>query len=262
MTGRAVHDALLRALTSADLRRRLHNGGGGPLGADEAAVLRAADSERLARLARFMGRHFYRERIVRIFAASRVLARRHGVDPLGVIDAPAFDALLDAAEVGSAETAERVAGLVETVLAAALDGVTYGRDLVAYEGALFRAEAGPRRWHATGDGTGVMPARSADARICALDWDVTGLVAAVRRGDASLPEPARAPTRLLIALAPGGRVTTVRCPEAVERLLGALDGLRSATEAAAVAGVADADAARLLDQLAEVGAVEWRARGR
>jgi hypothetical protein len=262
VSGRSVHDALLRALTSADLRRRLHAGAAGPLGADEASVLRAADGERLARLARFMGRHFYRERIVRLFAASRVLARRQGLDPLGVLDGPAFDALLDAAEVGSPETAERVAALVETALATALGGVAYGRDLVAYEGALFRAEAGPRRWHAAGPGTGGVPARSVHARICALDWDVTGLVTAVRRGDASLPEPARAPTRLLIALAPSGRVTTVRCPDAVERLLGALDGVRSTPEAAAVAGVADTDAARLLGQLAEVGAVEWRDRRR
>src|SRR5262249_4819511 len=161
-----------------------------------------------------------------------------------------FEALLDAAEVGSAETAERVAALVEAALATALDGVAYGRDLVAYEGALFRAEAGPRRWRATGDGAGTSatPARSAHARICALDWDVTGLVAAVRRGDAALPEPSRAPIRLLIALAPSGRVTTVRCPEPVERLLAALDGARSTAEAAALAGVADTDAVRLLGQ--------------
>jgi hypothetical protein len=262
VSGRSVHDALLRALTSADLRRRLHAGEAEPLGAAEATVLRAADGERLARLARFMGRHFYRERIVRLFAGSRVLARRRGQDPLRVIDTPAFDALLEGAEVGSAETAERVAALVETALAAALGEVAYGRDLVAYEGALFRAEAGPRRWTATGDGAGEVPARSAHARVCALDWDVSGLVAAVRRGEASLPEPACAPTRLLIAMAPGGRVTTVRCPETVERLLSALDGARSTAEAAAVAGVTEADAGRLLGQLTEVGAVEWRERGR
>jgi hypothetical protein len=260
VSGRSVHDALLRALTSADLRGRLRAGEEGPLAPDEATVLRAADAERLARLARFMGRHFYRERIVRLFAASRVLARREGLDLLGLIGDPAFDALLEVAEVGSRETAERVASLVEPALAAALGGVAYGRDLVAYEGALFRAEAGPRRWHATGEGDGAMPTRSAHARICTLDWDVTGLVAAVRRGDASLPEPAHTPTLLLIALAPSGRVTTVRCPEAVERLLGALDGARSPAEAGAVAGVADAT--RLLGQLAEIGAVEWRERRR
>src|SRR5262249_5187178 len=105
------------------------------------------------------------------------------------------------------------------------------------------------------------PRRSAHARICALDWDVTGLVAAVRRGDAMLPEPARTPTRLLIALRPSGRVTTVRCPGPVERLLGMLDGARSVAEAAAAVGISEPEAARVLRQLAEVGAVEWNEPG-
>ncbi|MBI4011999.1 MAG: hypothetical protein HY359_06825, partial [Candidatus Rokubacteria bacterium] len=87
MTGRTLHDALLRVLTSADRRRRLRAGESAPgVGPEEAAVLRAADGDRLLRLARFMGRHFYRERIVRLFAASRVLARRRGADPLAVIE--------------------------------------------------------------------------------------------------------------------------------------------------------------------------------
>lgn len=97
MTGRSLHDALLRVLTSAELRRGLGVPGDGALavtlGSEEAAVLRAADPERLGRLARFMGRHFYRERIVRLFAAGRALARRRGEDPLGLLRTPAFDAL-------------------------------------------------------------------------------------------------------------------------------------------------------------------------
>lgn len=263
MTGRTLHDALLRVLTSADRRRRLRAGESAPgVGPEEAAVLRAADGDRLLRLARFMGRHFYRERIVRLFAASRALARRRGADPLAVLEGPAFDALLDAAEVGSAATAERVATLVEEALGPVLGGLPYARDLVAYEGALFRAEAGPRRWRDAADGAGTTPVRSLHGRVCALGWDVTGLVAAVRRGDATLPEPARVPTRLLVALGPGGRVSTIRCPEGVERLLGALDGLRSTAEAAEAVGLPEAEAARLLRQLAEVGAVEWRAATR
>lgn len=262
MTGRSLHDALLRVLTSAELRRRLAAGDdavAGLLGGEEAAVLRAADPERLARLARFMGRHFYRERIVRLFAASRAVARARGTEPLGILDGAAFGALLDAAELGSGMTAEGVARLVEDALRAALAGLAYGGDLVAYEGALFRAEAGPRRWRDPVDGLeSGRAARSAHARLCALEWDVTGLVAAVRRGDAAPPEPPRAPTRLLVALAPNGRVTTVRCPEAVERLLAALDGVRSTAEAAAAAGVGEAEAAQVLRQLGEVGAVEWR----
>jgi hypothetical protein len=261
MTGRSLHDALLRVLTSAARRDGLA-GPDGPvagLGPEESAALRAADRDRLRRLARFMGRHFYRERIVRLFAASRALARRRGRDPLRVLDDPAFARLLDEAELGSGPTADRVARMVEDECRGALAGLAYAADLVAYEGALFRAEAGPRRWRPADDGGAGVPVRSPHARICALGWDVTGLVGAVRRGDASLPEPAPAPTRLLLGLGPGGQVTTVRCPEAVERLLDALDGVRSPEEAAAAAGLAAGDASGLLRQLAAVGAVEWRA---
>jgi hypothetical protein len=259
--GRRLHDALLRVLTSAELRGRLGRGeAAGALGPEERAVLGAADPDRLARLSRFMARHFYRERIVRLFAASRALARRRGSDPLGLLDTPAFDRVLAGAELGSAATADAVAGLVEAAVAGPLGDLPWGRDLAAYEGTLFRAEAGPRRWR-DGGPEGPRPVRSAHVRLCALAWDVTGLVAAVRRGDASLPDPPPTPTRLLVALGPSGRVTTVRCPEAVERLLEALDGARSVAEAAAAAGVPEADAARVLRQHAEVGAVEWRAAG-
>jgi hypothetical protein len=262
VTGRTVHDALLRTLTSAELRQRLagpdEGAAAATLGPEEARVLREADPERLRRLARFMARHFYRERIVRLFAASRALARRCGVDPLDILKTPAFDALLEMAELGSAATAEQVAAMVETTLRAPLERLAYGPDLVTYEGALFRAEAGPRRWHEARRG-GQAPVRSGHTRLAVLDWDVTALVTAIRRGDPRPPEPARTPTRLLIALGPGGRVSTVRCPEAVERLLGVLDGARSVAEAAEAVGVGEADAARVLRQLAEVGAVEWAA---
>jgi hypothetical protein len=258
MTGRSLHDALLRALTSAELRRRLASGdAAGMLGGPEAAVLGASDQDRLARLARFMGRHFYRERIVRLFAASRMLARARGADPLRLLTGPAFATILEGAELGSEATAEQVAGLVEADLRDVLRAVAYGADLIAYEGTLFRAEAGPRRWRGATPGPPGPPARSPHARVCDVQWDVTGLVAAVRRGDSTLPEPARGPSRLLLALGPSGRVATVRCPDALARLLAALDGVRSVEEAAAVAGVPEADAARTLRQLAGLGAVEW-----
>jgi hypothetical protein len=175
-----------------------------------------------------------------------------------VLDGQTFAALLDRAELGSTATAEAVAALVEDALRGALAGLPYAGDLVAYEGALFRAEAGPRRWRDAAEGPDGAPVRSAHSRLCRLEWDVTALVAAVRRGDERLPEPRPGSTRLLVALGPSGRVTTVRCPEAVERLLGVLDGVRSAAQAAEAVGLPEADAARLLRQLAEVGAVEWQ----
>ncbi len=264
MTGRSLHDALLRVLTSADLRARLGMPGevsvGARLGAEEAAALARADARRLMRLARFLGRHFYRERIVRLFAAGRTLARARGRDPLVLLDTPEFSALVDAAEVGSSATADRIAALVEVFLGETLADLPYAGDLGRYEGALFRSEAGPRRW---GDGGPVpdgIPVRAESARVVTLAWDVAGLVAAVRRGDRSLPVPSPVATRLLIALSPDGRVTTVRCSDAVERLLGALDGALAVEAIARLVGVAEAHASDALRQLTAVGAVAWRPR--
>lgn len=262
MTGRSLHDALLRVLTSADLRRRL-DAPDEPvpvLGPAETAVLRGADRERLGRLARFLGRHFYRERIVRLFAVSRLLAREGGEDPLGVLDTPEFAELLASAEVGSPATAERVAELTERRLRDLLPRAPYTGDLVYYEGALFRAEAGPRRWDTGPRPAQAAPIRSPHGRVITLDWDVTPLVTAARRGERELPEPRPGPVRLLIALSPRGQVTTVRCRDIVAAFLDALDGHRSPEAAAQAAGLAAADVEGLLRQLAEIGAVEWTPR--
>jgi hypothetical protein len=258
VTGRSLHDALLRALVSAEVRAALAEGAPGAraagLGAEETAVLAAADAARLRRLARFFGRHFYRERIVRLYAAGRRLARAVGPDPLTLLAEAAFTALLDAAELGSAATAVRVAARVEARLGPALARHAWGVDLLRYEGALFRAEAGPRRWGVAPPAAGA-PARAAAARVVALAWDVTPVVLAVRRGDRTLPVPREGATRLLVALAPDGRVSAVRCADAVARLWDALDGARAADELAALVGVPETDVRRTLGQLADLGAV-------
>lgn len=262
MTGRSLHDALLRVLTDGGLRRRLADGDptvAGALGGEEAATLRRADPERLRRLARFMARHFYRERIVRLFRSSRALALARGRDPLGVLESAEFRALLDAAVLGSPATAEAVARLVEAELLRALADRPYGTALVSYEGTIFRVEAGPRRWHGPDVPRDGMPVRSAHSRIIDLDWNLTPLIAALRTGSPTPPEPAREPTRLLVALSPRGRVTAVRCPDAVSRLLEALDGQRRPAEAAGAAGLGEAEAVALLTKLTEIGAVEWQA---
>jgi hypothetical protein len=259
MTGRSLHDALLRTLTSARLRalvaardvERL----AAAVGAEEARTLCGTDRARLQGLARFLGRHFYRERIVRLFAVCRRLAQEAGRDPLVVLGAPEFRVLLDRAELGSAETAEAVAALVEDAVAPVLVARPWGPALGTYEGALFRVEAGPRGWRAGSDGAAVV--RAPTARLVALDWDVTGLVAAVRRSERVLPEPRGVATRLLVALAPDGRVTTVRASEAIERVLAALDAPRSLAEIARVLGTEEHATRRLVVQLAEAGAVRW-----
>lgn len=228
------------------------------VGAGEAAILARSDPERLRRMARFMARHFYRERIVRLFRYGRALALSRGRDPLDLLEHPEFQGLLDTVILGSPASAETVAQLVERRLTIDLEEWPFARDLVRYEGTLFRVEAGPRHWSA-GDGRrDGLPARSAHTRILDLEWDLVPLLAALRRGEPTPPSPKRQPTRFLVALSPRGRVNTVRCPEPLVRFLEALDGKLGVAEAAASAGLLEADAASLIGQLTELGAVEWR----
>jgi hypothetical protein len=259
VTGRSLHDALLRVLTSAELRGWLAPADlgrlGAAIGAEEARALGAADPIRVRRLARFFGRHFYRERIVRLFAAGRRLAREAGADPLDVLERRAFGDILDDAELGSAATADAVARLVEAVVAERLIREPWGAALVAYEGALFRVEAGPRRW-AVAVGAAVI--RAPTARIVTLDWDVTGLVAAVRRGEPTLPAPRSEAIRVLVALAPEGQVTTVRASDRLERMLAALEAPRTAAALARELGTDEAACGHALQQLAAIGAIECR----
>ncbi len=260
MTGRTLHDALLRILTSARLRRQALAGDVAALGAEvglaEAAALCAADPARLGGLARFMGRHFFRERIVRLFAGSRRVARERGRDPLRVLDGATFGAVLDAAELGSTGSADAVARLVEDELAPVLGALEWGPALLAYEGALFRAEAGPRRWGAAREGS--MAVRAAGARVLTLVWDVAPLVAAVRRGEAALPAPGAGPARLLVALGADGRVSAARCSDGLARLLDALTEPRTPAALAVALGLPEADVRDALERLTGIGAVEWR----
>lgn len=264
MTGRTLHDALLRVLTSGRLRALATAGDVAGLavevGAAEARTLCEADPARLDALARFLGRHFYRERIVRLFAACRRLASDAGQDPLVVLDGEAFRTFLARAEVGSTGAAHAVAALVEEVVRPVLGVRPWGPALALYEGTLFRTEAGPRQWTPAPEAAAV--ARAPSARLLTLDWDVTGLVAAVRRGESVLPDPRPGPTPLLVALAPDGRVTTVRASAAIERLLGALDVAQPPSALAARLGVEEAALRRLLEQLADVGAIHWTDGGR
>lgn len=262
MNGRSLHDALLQVLTDAGLRRRLADGDptvAEPLGVEEAEVLRRADPERLRRLARFMARHFYRERIVRLFRYGRTLALAKGREPLTILDSADFGAVLEAAVLGSPASAEAVARLVEAELLGALADAPFAPDLVRYEGTMFRVEAGPRRWQAQAVSRDGVPGRSAQARIIDLDWNLTPLIKALRSGDAAPAAPPREPTRLLVALSPAGRVGALRCSEAVSRVIEALDGQRSVAEVASAVGLAEAQVRELLARLTELGAVEWRA---
>ena len=264
MNGRTLHDALLRVLTDAALRRavlRADGLGSGGIGAEEAAVLRRSEPERIERMARFMARHFYRERVVRLFATTRALASRTGRDPLAALGTRAFREAIEGAVLGSPETAETVAALVEeTLLRGDSDprgNFPFWTDLVRYEGALFRVEAAPRTWRGGRESPteSTHPVRSPSSRVLELEWDLPPVLPLLQRGGTDSPIPPRTPTRLLVSCSPRGRVSVTRCPDSLLRLLEALDGKRTVPALAAALEVDETGVARTLSQLRDLGAV-------
>lgn len=268
MNGRSAHDALLRTLCESEIRAALVSDperAAAALGRDEAAVLGRTDRNRLARLARFMARHFYRERLVRLFRHTRAVLLRAGRDPLAVIDTPKFVRILDGATLGSAESAERVASVMESRCrseAGDLDSAAvppYFEDLLTYEGTIFRVEAGPRRFKESAEADHGATGRihlSPQARMLEIGHDLPTVLEKIADPSAPLPEAERKPTRLLAALDPRGVVNVVRCPDGVARLIQALDGSRSVEESALAAGIAPDQAANVVKQLRSIGAVQ------
>lgn len=260
MTGRTAHDALLRVLVDARLRRGLP---AETLGEEEAAVLRRADPDRLLRLARFMARHFYRERVVRLLPHACAVARRFGKRPVSQVDTPAFLALLDEAVLGSPETADAVASWMERWFLEAVPPPTapaWWPDLVRYEGAMFRAEAAPRVFRGpTPAAVPDRPRRAAAARLVEVGFDLPALLARLDRlgtEDPLPPEVPPTPTRLLAATSRRGVLRVVRMNDVLDRLLVAIDGERDAAAIAAACGMTPAGAATSLATLFDLGAIE------
>lgn len=260
MTGRSLHDALLSVLADARLRRELP---AGELGEQEAAALGRADRDRLGRLARFMTRHYYRERLVRLFRHSVALARRRGLEPCGMIDGSGFAPILDTAVLGSAGTADRVAAAMEGWFQRAYEekgGPGYWPELLRYEGAMFRAEAGRRVWRTGPPPPAPRPPRRPEStRVVSFDIDVPALATRLDRLSPEDPVPwavPRSPTRLLMAVSPRGILRVVRCSQALEGFLALVDGSRSADMIAATCGMEREAASAALRSLIDIGAIE------
>ncbi|MGH7254834.1 MAG: hypothetical protein ACREI3_03565 [Nitrospirales bacterium] len=261
MTGRSLHDALLLVLGHASVRTRLLKGD--PtlipcLGEEEHAVLSRLPAERVDRLARFLARHYYRERLVRLFRYVRLLASRTRRDPVAILSTPQALTILDEAVLGSPDTSERLIRLATAFLTDRDDEIQqahpYWRDLVDYQAAMFLVEAaGPPT-----DGTAHPgPHRSPAMRVLELQWDIPTVITHLRTGQWTVSDLLKAPTRLLVARSHQGLVTTVRCPEPIRRLLEALDGQTCPADLAVTVGLTPEQTQNLLQQLCDIGAVLW-----
>lgn len=187
MSGRAAHDALLGLLTDGPARASFLAGGAPP----EALAAATFDRDRLVRMARFLGRHFYRERIVRLCREVRALRTWTGVDPVSVVDAADFPAFVDRSVLGSPEAADEIASRVERrLLAARAAEIPYWSDLVRYDVARIRVEGG------------------GGERRLDLAWDLPPLLRALSTEPAGIPVAQPKPTTLVVYREPDGRVST------------------------------------------------------
>lgn len=262
---RALQDALIRLLADTPFRDALYALGQAELPdgvpPEHAAILCATDPERVRRFARFLARHYYYERVVHFFRYSRALARWTGRSPEQVLRSAAFDELLPRVVLGSVETARAVVDLVERHLGEATSAPPYFADLRRYEGTQMLLEAGPRVWRDTAPAPRVharaLLVRSDSAVVVDFEWDLPGLLpelrALARVGATAPPTGRRAPTRLVIARSPRGRITVLRWTPALEPLLDSLDGERELADVATAAGVAPAEIVEVAAALVEAG---------
>src|SRR5919106_4145387 len=108
MTGRRLHDTLLQVLSHGPLRAQLFNTHDEALAisSDEWRILKRIPYEQLSNMARFLARHYYAERIIRLFRHIRRLAIQTGRDPLLTLNTPQVRTVLDRAVLGSPDTAD------------------------------------------------------------------------------------------------------------------------------------------------------------
>jgi hypothetical protein len=256
MTGRSLHDTLLRVLSHGPLRAQLYDphDGAMALKADEWQILRCVPPGQLRNMARFLARHYYGERIVRLFRHARRLAAQTGRDPLLLLDSARACAVLDDAVLGSPGTAEEMVSLIETFLLADAGEIQhrfpYWQDLVLYQATMFRLEARPTQESATS-----FPRRSATGKIVQFEWDMPAIFAGLESMHAQQVQHLRYPSLLLIASSSNRQVTSLRCSPNVKRLFEAADGTRTVEELAMVAGFSVRQTEQILKQMKQIGAI-------
>jgi hypothetical protein len=209
-------------------------------------------------MARFLARHYYGERIARLFRHIRRLAPQTGRDPLLVLESSEARSIFDHAVLGSSDTAEDMLALIETYLLE--DDVEiqrrfpYWRDLVRYQATMFWVES-----HRPGGSATPLPCRSASAEIVQFNWDIPAVIALLRSSSDKEFDRAMGHSTLLIASSSDRHVTSLRCTPQIHRLFRAADGTRTVEELGTIGECSVEDTEQVLRQMKEIGAIQWAA---
>lgn len=256
MNSRAAQDVILRLLADGPFRTAAL-GDADALDPEVREVVARVDHAGLDRFARFLCRHYYRERLVHYFKYSRALLSLTGRKPEAVLKTAEFTALIPRLILGDRASAEAVLELLQRHLSEKADAiraaVPYWDDLITYQSVFFLSDALPLEAQS---GESIrFPARAPATTIVELSCDLPAILPQLLRPFEKLPRPPCQPTRLLFARSAHGEVTVLRCTDALRDLLESLTGREDPAQIAARMGVDPRSFQETIQRLERLGAV-------
>lgn len=195
-------------------------------------------------------REFYREKLALAFRYSREFSEPLGSVAEQIVDSPGFESVLREAAPGSLDCARRIGEMAVV----RLDRIPsppgpWWRDLLNYERSYFLQDATTVEGPPTN-----RPRRGVSALCTNFSWAMPELLNRLKSGRAVDDELQR-PSTLLFSRQANGEVCVVEIGAAVEKVFRSTNGLRTVERIAAAAGVQLDDTRRILQSLAEIGAV-------
>lgn len=240
MNDRALQDEIIRYLSDAKLRAAL----------PESLKLSGDEAEKANKFARFLARRYYRDRFIRSFRYSRILADKTGRRAEEICDREEFEPFLDQCVLGSVDSARRAGEMAVAHLSPGQSLFPWWSDLTAYESAHLlqtatteRAQLGPHYQ------------RSPSATCIRFDWALPEMLPRLRKGEPVGEEFHRGVT-LLFSRTHMGKIYVVELDDCTAAVFGAVDGSRPLEQVAESAGATIQQAEEALSNLAQVGAME------
>ncbi|HWC19205.1 MAG TPA: hypothetical protein VG498_19495 [Terriglobales bacterium] len=234
---RELHDRVITYLTDANLRS----------GMQATEFLDDSEVERADRFSRFLARRYYRDRLIRAFRYSALVAPECCAER--VLDSPDFEAILATCVLGSLATSERVGGLALSYLLPAGREHSWWSELLEYERAFFR-ELATSEVRAPSD----RPQKNIAASLRKFSVSMPELLEAVSSRQ-TLSGAFAGEVTLLFSRTPHGRIYVAEVDRATAAVFDAIDGCRTAQEVASSCRISAAENQRILATLSDIGSI-------
>ncbi|MGH9580325.1 MAG: hypothetical protein ACRD2R_04970 [Terriglobales bacterium] len=208
------------------------------------------EPEKARRMARFLARRYYRGCFNRSFRFTQGFAAQTGRVAADVLSGSQFEQFVEESVLGSFDSARRVGVMAVVHLDAAQHPGPWWRDLVEYECACFLQEATSEQV------ARIRRHRRAASAVCrTFAWWLPGVLEHLRAGRPASGDLRRECT-LLFSRSAGGRPVVVELERDAASVFRSTNGYRTPEQIASAAAVPLDQAAGVLEQLVEVGAIK------